>query len=104
MNAIFLGRRVLPFAFSNPIYVDADEDERDNNTVIADCTVRGKIDIDGSLTVDTEEGTRGVFIPGTERDPRPARPRPRPSRNVAHCAWQADRTNGCPRAEDRLCV
>jgi hypothetical protein len=26
MNAMFLGRRVLPFAFSNPIFIDADED------------------------------------------------------------------------------
>jgi hypothetical protein len=26
MSAVFLGRRVLPFAFTNPIYVDADED------------------------------------------------------------------------------
>lgn len=26
MNAMFLGRRVLPFAVSNPIFVDADED------------------------------------------------------------------------------
>ncbi|HWA76186.1 MAG TPA: CehA/McbA family metallohydrolase [Polyangiaceae bacterium] len=26
MNAMFIGRRVLPFAFSNPIFIDADED------------------------------------------------------------------------------
>ena len=26
MNQVFLGRRVLPFAFTNPIFVDADED------------------------------------------------------------------------------
>jgi hypothetical protein len=26
MNAMFLGRRVLPFAFTNPIFIDADED------------------------------------------------------------------------------
>lgn len=26
MNAMFLGRRVLPFAFTNPLFIDADED------------------------------------------------------------------------------
>jgi len=26
MSAVFVGRRVLPFAFTNPVYVDADED------------------------------------------------------------------------------